>query len=171
MVEQLGFNSSGAPYNSCPNHFSLSNPFSNQLRTNYSNKVFVSTAERLQPMLEGVKLNATDVLGMMELCAFETVSLGYSAFCSVFTEEDWRNYEYGWDINYYYGFGFGSPTTAAQGKGFLEETVARLTQTPLTKWDSSTNSTLDGNPIYFPLNQSIYADATHEVSLGDPSCA
>ena len=27
------------------------------------------------------------------------------------------------------------------------------------------NATLDSNPVYFPLDQSIYADATHESVL------
>ena len=56
---------------------------------------------------------------------------------------------------------------AAQGKGFLEEFVARFEQTPITDFNSTTNSTFDSNPTYFPLNQSIYADATHEVVLLD----
>lgn len=34
-------------------------------------------------------------------------------------------------------------------------------------YDSTTNSTLDSNPKTFPLNQSIYADATHEVVVLD----
>ena len=36
--------------------------------------------------------------------------------------------------------------------------------TRLTEYNSTTNSTLDRNPATFPLDQSIYADATHEVS-------
>ena len=56
---------------------------------------------------------------------------------------------------------------AAQGKGYLEEFYSRLVQKPITNYDSETNSTLDSNPITFPLNQSIYADAAHEVSIID----
>jgi len=41
--------------------------------------------------------------------------------------------------------------------------VARLTHTPIEVHNSSTNSTLDDNPITFPLGQSLYVDATHEV--------
>ncbi len=61
-----------------------------------------------------------------------------------------------------YGNGFGGQTTAAQGKGWVQEFLARLTHTPIEVYDSSTNSTLDGNPETFPLNQSIYADASHD---------
>lgn len=59
----------------------------------------------------------------------------------------------------------GSPVAAAQGKGFLEEFVARLTGTPLTSYDSNTNRTLDADPITFPLNHSLYLDAAHEVAI------
>ena len=37
--------------------------------------------------------------------------------------------------------------------------VARLTNTPISQYNSTTNSTLDSNPQKFPLNQSFYADA------------
>lgn len=71
------------------------------------------------------------------------------------------------DISFYYNNGYGSPVAAAQGKGFLTEFLSRFTETPITTFDSSTNSTLDSNPKTFPLNQSIYADATHEVVVLD----
>jgi hypothetical protein len=54
---------------------------------------------------------------------------------------------------------------AAQGLGYLQEFLSRFTQTPLKDTYSTTNLTLDDNPVYFPLNQSIYADATHEVVI------
>ena len=76
-------------------------------------------------------------------------------------------FEYGYDLSFYGNNFMGGPTSAAQGKGYLEEFYSRLTQKPITKYDSSTNSTLDSNPITFPLNQSIYADAAHEVSILD----
>ena len=44
--------------------------------------------------------------------------------------------------------------------------MARLTQTPINSSDSAVNTTLD-NSLYLPLNQSIYADATHEVVVSD----
>mgnify|MGYP002718796326 CR=1 FL=1 len=56
---------------------------------------------------------------------------------------------------------------AAQGKGYLEEFVSRFTQTRISSYNSTTNSTLDNSSKYFPLNQSIYADATHEVVVLD----
>jgi len=47
--------------------------------------------------------------------------------------------------------------------GYVQELVARLTHTPITTHDTTTNGTLDDNPITFPLGNALYVDATHEV--------
>ena len=51
----------------------------------------------------------------------------------------------------------------AQGIGYVQELVARLTHTPIATHNTSTNATLDDDPRTFPLNDSLYVDATHEV--------
>lgn len=35
---------------------------------------------------------------MLQLCSYETVALGYSVFCGLFSEEDFVNYEYYYDL-------------------------------------------------------------------------
>lgn len=35
---------------------------------------------------------------MLQLCSYETHALGFSAFCNLFTEEDFINYEYYYDL-------------------------------------------------------------------------
>ena len=35
---------------------------------------------------------------MLQLCAYETDALGYSAFCPLFTEADFRGFEYQYDL-------------------------------------------------------------------------
>lgn len=62
-----------------------------------------------------------------------------------------------------YDSAFGSPVSRVQGIGYIQEMVARLTQTPIATHNSSTNATLDDDPITFPLNHNLYVDATHEV--------
>ena len=91
------------------------------------------------------------------------------------------------DLNFWYTSGFGSPVGRAQGIGYVQELVARLTKTPiqtvcyndshflclvfdhcyaLSQHNSTTNSTLDDNPITFPLDgRALYVDATHEVTV------
>jgi hypothetical protein len=116
--------------------------------------------------VSGINFTASDVISMLQLCSYETNALGYSAFCNAFSEEDFVKYEYYYDLLFYYNNGPGSPVSAAQGKGYLDEYIARLTgRYPAAM--SALNQTFDESPILFPLNQSIYADATHEVVVLD----
>ena len=117
--------------------------------------------------MHGITLTPTDAIAMLQLCSYETDALGYSAFCGLFTEDDFKSYEYYYDLSFYYSQGFGSPVSAAQGKGWVEELLARFQHHYITSSDSNVNSTLDSSSVYFPLNQSIYADATHEVIVLD----
>ena len=58
---------------------------------------------------------------------------------------------------------FGNPAAPALGIGYVQELVARLTRTPITDYNSSMNFTLNNDSTTFPLDQSIYVDATHEI--------
>ena len=66
------------------------------------------------------------------------------------------------DISFWYNSAYGSPVARAQGIGWIQELVARLTHTPIAVHNSSTNATLH-RPETFPLGNSLYVDATHEV--------
>jgi len=116
----------------------------------------------LQGMLDGFELSIKDVYNLMETCAYETVALGYSAFCNVFTPKEWRGFEYRWDIYWWYTGSFGYPAARAQGIGYVQELVSRLTHTRLTEFDSMTNSTFH-NDVQFPLHDSLYIDFTHDT--------
>ncbi len=98
----------------------------------------------------------------MDTCAYETVALGYSAFCPLFTDKEWKGYQYRWDIYWWYGSSFGSPVSRAQGLGWVQELTSRLTHTPITQFNSSINSTLH-NEIHFPVNDPLYVDFTHDT--------
>ena len=67
------------------------------------------------------------------------------------------------DLYFWYDSAFGSPVARVQGIGYIQELIARLTHTPLETHNTSTNATIHSNPITFPLDQSLYVDATHEV--------
>ncbi|OAP60111.1 hypothetical protein AYL99_05113 [Fonsecaea erecta] len=168
LVENPGVNNSGAPYEICNNSNiaskgSIGTTVANQFAVN----AFNATLARLNSQISGnLTLTPTDAIAMLQLCSYETDALGYSAFCDLFTQQDFENYEYYYDLSFYYNNGPGSPVAAAQGKGFLEEFVARFTHT-YPEALSALNETFDDTPTYFPLNQSIYADATHEVVILD----
>jgi len=48
----------------------------------------------VQNYIDGLELNVRDVYAMQEMCAFETVALGYSKFCELFTEKEWEGFDY-----------------------------------------------------------------------------
>ncbi|ELU42830.1 phytase [Rhizoctonia solani AG-1 IA] len=104
---------------------------------------------RFKEMAPEVDWTTEDVYSM---CAYETVALGYSAFCELFTKEEWDGYN----------DAYGSPIGQALGLGWVSELVARLTHTPIEVHNTTTNATMHDN-IRFPLNQSIYVDSTHET--------
>ena len=116
----------------------------------------------------------------------ETVSLGYSRFCGLFTKDEWKGFDYLWDLTFYIGefnfnisrikvfdkvqlkdAGFGSPTSRAQGKGWVTELLARIQKRTPAPYDSTTNSTLDENEYTFPLDQNLYVDFSHDTVIAN----
>ncbi|KAI0665367.1 phosphoglycerate mutase-like protein [Trametes maxima] len=163
-IEDHGFNNTLAPSKTCRNAHAPSRgdravPFVRAWGAWYLRGALT----RLAPQIEGFELTLEDVYVMQQLCAYETVAIGYSKFCELFTEEEWEGFDYAVDLYFWYNSAFGSPVARAQGVGYVQELVARLTHTPIETHNSSTNATLDDNPATFPLGQSLYVDATHEV--------
>ncbi|KAJ4377571.1 hypothetical protein N0V83_000396 [Neocucurbitaria cava] len=167
LVETLGVNNSGAPYEICNNsNIATKGSIGSTVANKFSVNAFNSTIARLQSQASGINFTSTDAIAMLQLCSYETHALGYSAFCDLFSEEDYLNYEYYFDLSFYYNNGPGSPVAAAQGKGYLDEFIARFTG-KYPSAQSALNETFDNTTTFFPLNQSIYADATHEVVVLD----
>jgi hypothetical protein len=163
IVETPGLNNSGAPYETCNNsNVASRGGIGSTLAAHFATNAFNSTIARLQSQASGITFTPTDAIAMLQLCSYETHALGYSSFCPLFTKADYLNYEYYYDLSFYYGSGPGSPVAAAQGKGYLDEYLARFTG-KFPAPNSALNETFDNTTTFFPLNQSIYADATHEV--------
>lgn len=110
----------------------------------------------------GFTFNANDTYAMQSICAYETGYLGESDFCQLFTADEWAGFENTLDLEYYYDYSYGNPTGRAQGIGYLQELIARLTNQYITSSDSSVNFTITNNPTTFPLGQKFYADFTHD---------
>ncbi|KIK66706.1 hypothetical protein GYMLUDRAFT_238943 [Collybiopsis luxurians FD-317 M1] len=121
--------------------------------------------ERLNNAAPGANLTANDVYNLMTLCAFESVATeAVSDWCGLFTENEWKSFEYEMDLDKYYGTGYGQPLGPVEGVGYINELIARLTSTPVND-STQTNSTLDASPLTFPLNRTIYADFSHDNQL------
>ncbi|OBZ66403.1 3-phytase A [Grifola frondosa] len=163
-IEDPGFNNTLAPYKTCPNANVRSKsdralPYVRQWAEIY----LAAAHQRLRPLMKGYDLSVEDVYTFQQMCAYETVAIGYSKFCELFTEEEWKGFNYAMDLYFWYNSAFGSPVARVQGIGYIQELVARLTHTPIAVHNSSTNATLDDSETTFPLGQSLYVDATHEV--------
>jgi hypothetical protein len=125
--------------------------------------------DRLNEGLPGANITMKETIYIMDLCPFNTVAniLGYlSPFCDLFTETEWKAYDYYQSLGKYYGYSWGNPLGATQGVGFTNELIARLTNT-LVHDHTSTNHTLDDSTSTFPVgNQTVlYADFSHDNDL------
>ncbi|EAU82589.2 phytase [Coprinopsis cinerea okayama7 len=119
-------------------------------------------ADRLNALAPGANLSAADAASLIPLCAFESVAMERpSRFCALFSGEEFEGYEYLADLEKYYNRGHGQPLGPVQGVGYINELLARLTNTPVHD-HTSTNRTLTSSPHTFPLDRTIYADFSHD---------
>jgi hypothetical protein len=132
--------------------------------------VFVPPIQsRLNTDLPGANFSSTDVISFMDLCPFNTIAspIGtLSPFCDLFSDSEWRSYDYYQSLGKYYGYGNGNPLGPTQGVGFVNELIARLTGKAVAD-STSTNHTLDSNPATFPVggDNVLFADFSHDNDL------
>ncbi|PSK35977.1 Acid phosphatase [Elsinoe australis] len=129
-------------------------------------KIYLEDATaRLNKLAPGFNWTAADSYNAQSLCAYETVALGYSAFCDLFNFQEWQGYEYSVDISFAGDDAFQSPTGRAVGIGFVQEVLARLNHHLITQPTAQINVTLDSMPSTFRLNQSLYFDFSHDTNI------
>lgn len=136
-------------------------------QTTFMNIFTPNITARLNLNLPGVNFTATETVYLMDLCPFNTVAndLGtISPFCDLFTENEWKSYDYYQSLGKYYGYSYGNPLGPTQGVGFTNELIARLTSSAVED-HTSTNSTLDSSSSTFPLNATLYADFSHDNDM------
>ncbi|QRW13626.1 histidine phosphatase family containing protein [Ceratobasidium sp. AG-Ba] len=87
--------------------------------------------KRLQKYVKGVNLTTSDISIMPYLCGFETQILGQlSPFCDIFTETEFKQYEYRQDLRYYYGTGPASGLPATLMLPYLNATATLFLNGP-----------------------------------------
>ncbi|KAF8627927.1 hypothetical protein AX17_006082 [Amanita inopinata Kibby_2008] len=122
-------------------------------------------AQRLSTLAPGSNLTAADIYGLMLICPFESVAhLSQSPFCSLFTPSEFSQFEYAFDLDKYYGTGYGQPLGRVQGVGYVNELLARLEGREVRD-GTQTNRTLDGERETFPLDRKVYVDFSHDNQL------
>ncbi|KAK4049349.1 hypothetical protein OIO90_005478 [Microbotryomycetes sp. JL221] len=163
-IEWPGFNNTLSPYMTCKNANRRDLTIGPQKMAEWMAIYLKNARNRLNQQLDGIELTLRDVFDMQQMCAYELVALGGSKFCNLFTEDEWRGFEYTLDLQFFYEFSFGQPAQVALGLGWVQEWLARVQQQPLGQFNSTTNATYH-TPEAFPLNQALYVDATHDTII------
>ncbi|KAJ7613645.1 histidine phosphatase superfamily [Mycena polygramma] len=161
-TDEVLVNSTLAPWN-CPVVDSDVSDFGFEQATKWGNIYLLPAQKRLAPFITGFTLSISQLFAMQSLCAYETVALGYSSFCDLFTEEEWKGYSYYIDLEFWYVYGPGAPYASALGIGWVQELVSRLTEERITEFATTVNGSLVSSPVTFPFGQPIYVDATHDT--------
>ncbi|RMY52978.1 hypothetical protein D0865_05504 [Hortaea werneckii] len=159
------WNNSLAGYDNCPNSNKPVSAGGNNATTEWYNIYLADATERLRPHAPGFNWTVTDTYNAQSMCAYETVALGYSTFCDLFTFEEWQGYEYSVDLYFAGGYGFQSPTGRAVGIGYVQEILARLQHHVIDHPVAQINLTLDNNTATFPLDQTLNFDFSHDTNI------
>lgn len=168
QIEYTGINNTLAGYFACPksDYRTRESFMGTQAVKTWTDIYLKDAAARLNKMqLSGMTWTPADARYAQSLCAYETVALGYSPFCALFTFEEWEGYEYSVDLEFSGNYGFGSPVGRASGAGWVQETLARLEGRYITSPAAQVNVTLANNPDTFPLDQQLYIDFSHDATM------
>lgn len=167
LPEVDGFNNT-LNHGSCPGfETGPSADIKHKMQTVWKEIFVPSIAWRLNNKMPGANLTLDDTIQLMDLCAFSTVATddgATSGFCKLFSPDEWHSYDYYESLDKWYGYGTGNPLGPTQGVGYVNELIARLTQSPVED-ETTTNSTLDSSPDTFPLDRTLYADFSHDNDM------
>ena len=120
IIENEGYNNSLAGYEQCPNSNTNVSTSGNTAEKEWYEIYLADATERLQSQITGYNWTATDSYNAQSLCAYETVALGYSPWCGLFTYQEWEGYEYSGDLSFAGNNAFQSPTGRAVVIGYVQ---------------------------------------------------
>lgn len=98
----------------------------NQIVKKFNTSYLDGARARLLKGNEKLNLTTSDVYQMFQWCAFELNVKGKSPICDLFTNEEFIQYSYSFDLAMYYTFGPGNNMTAVIGVPYLKATVKFL---------------------------------------------
>jgi hypothetical protein len=166
IIEQNLFNNSLAGYFQCNNsNLGVSAGGTNASST-WAAIYLADATKRIQSQITGgLNWTVADTYNAQSLCAYETVALGYSSWCGLFTYAEWQGYEYSVDLSFAGNNAFQSPTGRAVGVGWVQELLARLQHHTINGPTAQVNYTLDGMTSTFPTNQALNFDFSHDTNI------
>ncbi len=167
ILEQNGFNNSLAGYYMCNNSNNYLSTGGTNASVAWENIYLKNATQRLKALSGSYNWTVADSYNAQTMCPYETVAYGYSAFCDLFTFEEWQGFEYSIDLSFMGNDMFASPTGRATGIGYAEELYARLQGHLYNLPPGSTqdNTTLDEMNSTFLLNQTLYFDFSHDTNI------
>lgn len=165
IIEQPNYNVSLAGYFQCNNSNLPVNQGGANASVTWENIYLANATQRFKQLSGNYNWTVADSYNAQTLCPYETVAFGYSAFCNLFTYDEWKGFEYSIDLQFNGGYGFQSPVGRAVGIGYVQEVLARLQNHVISTPTGQDNITLDNNTATFPLNQSLYFDFSHDTNM------
>ncbi|THC95799.1 hypothetical protein EYZ11_004709 [Aspergillus tanneri] len=166
MIEHFNFNTSLMAVYACPRSQDLFGNYSLLPLNEWKNNYLQHRTRKLRRLSHNYNWTVEDSYKAQQLCAYETVAVGYSPFCRLFHYKDWKGFAYASDILFTASSGFQSPVGRALGITWVEEFLARVQGLPFNPLgNTAANMTLNTNPITFPVNQSLYLDFAHDNIL------
>ncbi|CZT20213.1 related to PHO11-secreted acid phosphatase [Ramularia collo-cygni] len=113
------------PYKACP---AYSSSFGSDQSSEWVKKYTAPILARFRSLAPAFNWTSDDVTGMFEWCGYDTVVRGKSPFCSLslFSPDEWLQFEYSEDIRYHYNTGYGNQVSGPLGYPWLNATAALL---------------------------------------------
>lgn len=113
------------PYKGCPKYSSsYGSDMSSEYKATYTKPIMA----RFNDLAPRFNFTADDIVGMQQLCGYETVIRGTSPFCSLalFSQNEWLDFEYMNDLMYFHNTGYGNPISGVLGFPWLNATASTL---------------------------------------------
>lgn len=123
IIEASGFNNSLVAAETCVNANKPVSQTGTLAGAQWAARNLANATARLNEMSGNFNWTFINAFDAQNLCAYETVALGFSNFCSLFTFEEWQGFEYIYDIGFQGNSGFQSPTGRAVGAGYVQEVI------------------------------------------------
>jgi acid phosphatase len=113
------------PYISCPAYSSSRGSDLFQAFATQYTKPIIARFKNEAPTFN---FTSSDIIGMQELCGYETVIRGSSPFCSLslFPPNEWLAFEYANDLMYFQNTGYGNAISGVLGLPWLNATANLL---------------------------------------------
>lgn len=115
------------PYSSCP---AYSPSRGSEQSGAFGEQYTAPITARFNDQAPAFNFTKDDIVGMQQLCGYETVIRGSSPFCDLklFSPNEWLGFEYMNDLMYFQNTGYGNPVSGAIGFPWLNATAGLLLQ-------------------------------------------